>query len=204
MTSPSFFFLITNFNFQPSAHFEASAARAPITEVCRPPHYGGMPILSLSTVWSKGQPVQVVGTALGRWWARCAQYLAPPLKLPGTLLAPCSRPSDPAATADESGPRSAPNPSQPVENFHLHPDRQLEPIVVTGGLLSHKNQLAGLFSASQLLSCLREKGWRRWMGSDQAAPCLLSIPQTVSGRLPQKRNHLQTFRILFSQSMRIS
>ena len=42
------------------------------------------------------------------------------------------------------------------------------------------------------------------MGSDQAAPCLLSIPQTVSGRLLQKRNHLQTFRILLLQIMRIN
>ena len=82
------FRLISNIVFQPPVPFWGVRLPRRLSPlVCRPPHYGGMPILSLSTVWSMGQPVQVVGSALGRWWARCAQYLAPPL-LPGTLLAP--------------------------------------------------------------------------------------------------------------------
>ena len=125
-----------------------------------------------------GQLVQVVGTALGRWWARCAQYLAPPLLLPGTLLAP------PAA-----GPPTLQPPPMSLDPgqrpIRLNRSKTSLSIQMVGSdrlwcqvtpVVSHKCDY------SQLLSCLREeKGWGRgeWGLSDQAAR-LLSIPHTGS------------------------
>ena len=130
-------------------------AAAPITFGMPPP-----------TLWRNAHTIPVHclihGSACPGCWECTGQVVGKVCTIPGTAPAtwhpaspPCSRPSDPAATAsDESGPRSAPNPSQPVENFHLHPDRQHRPAAASSGdrwnLLSHKSELGRLFSASQL------------------------------------------------------
>ena len=90
------------------------------------------------TLWRNAHTIPVHclihGSACAGCWDCTGQVVGKVCTIPGTAppptwhppampaSPPCSRPSDPAATADESGPRSAPDPSQPVENFPLHPD----------------------------------------------------------------------------------
>ena len=108
-----------------------------------------------------GQLVQVVGTALGRWWARCAQYLAPPppptWHPPAMLAPPAAGPptlQPPPMSLDPGQRPIRLNRSKTSLSIQMvGSDRlwcQVTPVV------SHKCDY------SQLLSCLREeKGWRR-------------------------------------------
>ena len=116
----------TNFPtvFHLSVHFEASVAAAPITEVCCPHTMEECPYYPcpLSDPWVSLCRLLGLHWAGGEEGVHNTWHRPPPTWHPASP--PCSRPSDPAATADESGPRSAPDPSQPVENFPLHPDGQ--------------------------------------------------------------------------------
>ena len=135
--------------------------------------------MSPPTLWRNAHTIPVHclihGSACPGCWECTGQVVGKVCTIPGTAPAtwhpaspPCSRPSDPAATAsDESGPRSAPNPSQPVENFHL---QRLSALISQFCWQVGSAIKISWRDYSQLLSCLREeKGWRRWMGSDQAA-----------------------------------
>ena len=154
------------------------------------------------TLWRNAHTIPVHclihGSACPGCWECTGQVVGKVCTIPGTAPAtwhpaspPCSRPSDPAATAsDESGPRSAPNPSQPVENFHL---QRLSALISQFCWQVGSAIKISWRDYSQLLSCLW--GLRKrleevngvWPGSG-----LLSIPHT--GRLAKKKIQLQTLK----------
>ena len=180
------FRLISNIVFQPPVPFWGVRLPRRLSPlVCRPP-----------TLWRNAHTIPVHclihGSACPGCWECTGQVVGKVCTIPGTAPAtwhpaspPCSRPSDPAATAsDESGPRSAPNPSQPVENFHL---QRLSALISQFCWQVGSAIKISWRDYSQLLSCLREeKGWRRWMGSDQAAA--YSAFHTLAGWQKRKFN----------------
>lgn len=180
------FRLISNIVFQPPVPFWGVRLPRRLSPlVCRPP-----------TLWRNAHTIPVHclihGSACPGCWECTGQVVGKVCTIPGTAPAtwhpaspPCSRPSDPAATAsDESGPRSAPNPSQPVENFHL---QRLSALISQFCWQVGSAIKISWRDYSKLLSCLREeKGWRRWMGSDQAAA--YSAFHTLAGWQKRKFN----------------
>ena len=107
--------------FPPSVHFEASVGRSAYHRGMPPPchtmeecpYYRSCPLSDPKVSLFRLLGVHWAGVGLGvhNTWHRPPATWHP-------AHPSCSRSSDPAATAsDESGPRSAPNPSQPVANL---------------------------------------------------------------------------------------
>ena len=121
---------ISPLNFPPI--FQLTSFSAPLAILRRPWPQRLSQRYVAPTLWRNAHTIPVHclihGSACPGCWECTGQVVGKVCTIPGTAPAtwhparPCSRPSDPAATADESGPRSAPDPSQPVENFPLHPD----------------------------------------------------------------------------------
>ena len=123
---------ISPLNFPPI--FQLTSFSAPLAILRRPWPQRLSQRYVAPTLWRNAHTIPVHclihGSACAGCWDCTGQVVRKVCTIPGTAppptwhpaSPPCSRPSDPAATADESGPRSAPDPSQPVENFPLHPD----------------------------------------------------------------------------------